>query len=109
MTDNSIGWVARPKHNPNPAPHEEVFLRRGKFKKASNMNYAMNVSCRVEEKLLKTERHPDWSDDDETNAYYEALAEVIDEDEGRTWANGNIRIGDYILIIDSDTRVPADW
>ena len=73
------------------------------------MNYAMWVSTRVEDKLSKIDRHPDWSEEDETNAYYEVLAEVIDEDEGRTWANGNIRIGDYILIIDSDTRVPLDW
>jgi len=73
------------------------------------MNYAMWVSTRVEDKLSNIARHPDWNEEDETNAYYEVLAEVIDEDEGRTWANGNIRIGDYILIIDSDTRVPLDW
>ena len=24
------------------------------------------------------------------------------------WADGNIRVGDYILLIDSDTRVPSD-
>jgi hypothetical protein len=69
----------------------------------------MWCSCRVEDKLRDVIRHYAWSEEDETNAYYEALAEVIDEDEGRTWANGNIRIGDYILIIDSDTRVPFDW
>jgi len=107
--EHGIGWVARPKHNPNPKPDEEIFLRRGKFKKASNMNYAMWVSARVEDKLLAIERHSEWSSDDETNLYYEILADIIDEDEGRTWANGNIRIGDYILIIDSDTRVPLDW
>jgi len=39
--EHNIGWVARPKHNPKPKEGEEVFLRRGKFKKASNMNYAM--------------------------------------------------------------------
>ena len=31
--EHGIGWVARPKHNPTPAPNEEMFLRRGKFKK----------------------------------------------------------------------------
>lgn len=31
--EHNIGWVARPKHNPNPKPHEEGFVRRGKFKK----------------------------------------------------------------------------
>ena len=34
------------------------------------------------------------------------MSEVVDEDEGRTWADGNIRMGDYILLVDSDTRVP---
>ncbi len=33
---------------------------------------------------------------------------MLHEDEGRTWAEGFIRVGDYILIIDSDTRVPQD-
>ncbi|KAI1411341.1 glycosyl transferase family group 2-domain-containing protein [Hypoxylon sp. FL1857] len=99
--DHSIGWVARPKHG------ENGFLRRGKFKKASNMNFALMISCKVEEKLALRERGPEWSQGDEALAYEKALKEVIEED-GRAWADGNIRVGDYILIIDSDTRVPAD-
>lgn len=106
--EHNIGWVARPKHNPKPAEGEEVFLRRGKFKKASNMNYALGVSNRVEEKLLLLHRSETWTQDDEVAAYRNALAEVVAEDEGRTWADGNIRVGDYILLIDSDTRVPKD-
>ncbi|KAL2134986.1 hypothetical protein VTI74DRAFT_10213 [Chaetomium olivicolor] len=99
--DHSIGWVARPKHG------ENGFKRRGKFKKASNMNFALMISCRVEEKLEAIQRTPDWSQHDEAQAYERALKEVLEED-GRAWADGNIRIGDYILLIDSDTRVPAD-
>ncbi|KAK5655991.1 hypothetical protein OQA88_5129 [Cercophora sp. LCS_1] len=99
--DHSIGWVARPKHG------ENGFLRRGKFKKASNMNFALMISCKVEEKLEAIHRTPDWSQHDEALAYERALKEVLEED-GRAWADGNIRVGDYILIIDSDTRVPAD-
>jgi membrane glycosyltransferase len=106
--EHNIGWVSRPKHNPKPKNGEEVFLRRGKFKKASNMNYAMWVSNRVEDKLNALERHEGWTQEHEAAAYHDALVEVIDADEGRTWADGNIRIGDYILIIDSDTRVPTD-
>ena len=106
--EHNIGWVARPKHNPKPDDGSEVFLRRGKFKKASNMNYAMWASTRVEEKLLNVNRQEGWTQEDEANAYREALGEVVEEDQGRTWADGNIRIGDYILIIDSDTRVPTD-
>ena len=106
--EHNIGWVARPKHNPKPKEGEEVFLRRGKFKKASNMNYALWASNRVEDKLSGIQRHEGWSSEDESSAYREALDEICEEDQGRTWTDGNIRMGDYILLIDSDTRVPTD-
>ncbi|CAK7204820.1 hypothetical protein SEUCBS139899_007582 [Sporothrix eucalyptigena] len=99
--DHSIGWVARPKDG------ENGFQRRGKFKKASNMNYALMISCRVEEKLRQYHRGPQWTQQHEARAYEHALRAVLAED-GRAWADGNIRVGDYILIVDSDTRVPAD-
>jgi len=105
---NRIGWVARPKHNPKPAEGEEVFIRAGKFKKASNMNYAMAISARVEDKLLQSARPTGWTQTNEQNLYYECLDTIKMEDQGRTWAGGNIRMGDYILLIDSDTRVPED-
>lgn len=106
--EHNIGWVARPKHNPKPKEGEEGFLRRGKFKKASNMNYAMWASVRVEEELASVHRSDGWTQEDEATAYRDALCDIVEHDQGRTWADGNIRIGDYILIIDSDTRVPAD-
>ncbi|PHH92996.1 hypothetical protein CDD83_2485 [Cordyceps sp. RAO-2017] len=99
--DHSIGWVARPRHG------ENGFLRRGKFKKASNMNFGLMISCKVEERLQALERPAEWSQHDEAQAYEQALKEVLEAD-GRAWADGNIRVGDYILLIDSDTRVPAD-
>jgi hypothetical protein len=102
--EHNIGWVGRPKHDPKGSG----FVRPGKFKKASNMNYAMNVSARVEDKLTRISRHARWNDQLEEEAYRDALDQVIKEDQGRTWADGNVRIGDYILIIDSDTRVPED-
>ncbi|KAL9005472.1 MAG: hypothetical protein Q9188_001750 [Gyalolechia gomerana] len=106
--ENRIGWVARPKHNPKPAEGETAFIRAGKFKKASNMNYAMAVSARVEEKLRVVQRGPNWNQEMENYAFEQCLQQVKDEDQGRTWAEGNVRIGDYILLIDSDTRVPQD-
>ena len=106
--ENHIGWVARPKHNPNPQDGEPMFVRAGRFKKASNMNHGLTISVRVEEKLAELQRRNRWDDSDETAAYQECLQAVLDEDEVRTWAEGNIRIGDYILIVDSDTRVPQD-
>lgn len=105
---NRIGWVARPKHNPKPADGQPAFIRAGKFKKASNMNYAMAVSSRLEDKLLQHERHSGWTQADEQRLYHDCMENIKEEDEGRTWAGGNVRMGDYILLIDSDTRVPED-
>lgn len=105
--EHSIGWVGRPKHNPKPQDTEKAFLRRGKFKKASNMNYALMISNKVEEKLLLVEHAQDWTQEQDYSAYNEVLAQVLAE-EGHAWAEGNIRVGDYILLIDSDTRVPVD-
>jgi hypothetical protein len=90
--DHGIGWVARPKHGTGG------FQRRGKFKKASNMNFAMDISCKLEEKLKTIERHQDWSSTDEAEATAWALEQTVAEDGGIAWADGNIRIGDYILI-----------
>jgi len=106
--EHGIGWVARPKHNPKPEGDEPVFLRRGKFKKASNMNYALMISNKVEDKLAQFDRPASWTQDDEYAAYDKCLADVLVEEEGRAWAEGNVRVGDYILLIDSDTRVPVD-
>ena len=44
--DHNIGWVARPPHSSAP----DGFKRAGRFKKASNMNYGLLLS-------LKLERH----------------------------------------------------
>jgi hypothetical protein len=102
---NGIGWVARP-------PHSKDFQRAGKFKKASNMNFALNISCCMEDKLKRMDRHADWSASDEGEATEWALEQTLIEEEKRNgvqaFAGGNVRVGDYILIIDSDTRVPKD-
>jgi len=37
--DHNIGWVARPGHSKEP----DGFKRAGRFKKASNMNYGIQV------------------------------------------------------------------
>ena len=89
--DHSIGWTARPKHG------LDGFLRRGKFKKASNMNFGLMLSCNVEEKLLQYQRDRDWTQADAAQAYEACLKDVLEEN-GRAWADGNIRIGDYIVL-----------
>ncbi|KAI0070924.1 hypothetical protein K474DRAFT_1607813 [Panus rudis PR-1116 ss-1] len=46
--NHGIGWVARPKHD-DSSP--EGFKRAGRFKKASNMNYGLSLSLKVEKHL----------------------------------------------------------
>jgi cellulose synthase/poly-beta-1,6-N-acetylglucosamine synthase-like glycosyltransferase len=99
--DHGIGWTARPKHG------DDGFVRKGKFKKASNMNYGLMLSNIVEEKLASFARDESWNSNDEAREYDRCLKEALQEN-GRAWADGNIRVGDYILLVDSDTRVPTD-
>jgi len=40
--DHNIGWVARPPHS----NESDGFKRAGRFKKASNMNYGLQVCLR---------------------------------------------------------------
>ncbi|KAF1837671.1 hypothetical protein BDW02DRAFT_107269 [Decorospora gaudefroyi] len=106
--EHSIGWVARPRHDPKAEHGSKPFVRQGKFKKASNMNYALAMSCRVEELLAASDRQEGWTQLDENNIYKESMEVAMSERAGESWADGNIRVGDYILLIDSDTRVPSD-
>ena len=71
------------------------------------MNFAMNLAYNVEERLSQIDRPEGWTDEDEDEAYQEVLEQVVIAD-GRAWAAGDIRIGEIILIVDSDTRVPED-
>ncbi|KAH0828624.1 glycosyl transferase family group 2-domain-containing protein [Lanmaoa asiatica] len=45
---HNIGWVARPAHTYNAKTNLKGFKRAGRFKKASNMNYALELSLRME-------------------------------------------------------------
>jgi len=65
------------------------------------MNYGMNLSCIVEDKLLKVDRNEFWNQENEAQAYEQCLKEALDEN-GRAWADGNIRIGDYIILSEFD-------
>jgi hypothetical protein len=102
--DNNISWVSRPKNN-----DESGYIRKGKFKKASNMNFALNVANRVEDELLsllqETLEKTDMIDAMEEEALYCRALDRILETDARVRASGDIRIGELILIVDSDTRV----
>jgi hypothetical protein len=106
-SNQDIGWVARPPHN------QDGFIRAGRFKKASNMNYGLALSMRMEEILLSLQAsggpNP-FGEDDEIELEERALQMAIDETNGMAWAKGGrqLRVGEIILIVDSDTQVPED-
>ena len=66
----------------------------------------MNLANIVERRHLQIERNNARSEADEKVASEQILEQVLQR--GYAWATGDIRLGDIILIIDSDTRVPAD-
>ena len=61
------------------------------------MNFGLMLSCKVEDKLLQHPRTESWTQTDEATAYETCLKEVLEENH-RAWADGNIRIGDYIVL-----------
>lgn len=67
------------------------------------MNFGLMISCKVEEKLLMIDRPHDWTQADEAHSYERCLKEVLEERE-IAWADGNIRVGDYILL--SELHLP---
>lgn len=110
--NHNIGWVARPPHN---SVDPEGFKRAGKFKKASNMNYGLQLSLKLEKFLAQLEA--EGAEDDleeclEDRAMKMARDEIFEESGRRfqPWcANGkSIRVGQLILIIDADTIIPED-
>jgi hypothetical protein len=118
--NHGIGWVARPKQD----DAEGGFKRRGRFKKASNMNYGLALSLKMEEiiRRLQIERGEkqslagsssppdDEAEDIEEQALRMAIEETYEESGKRfqPWAQNAkaLRIGEIILIVDSDTLVP---
>ena len=156
--NHGIGWVARPKHDETA----DGFKRAGRFKKASNMNYALSLSLILEKHLeaLQTQEKQRLSRDNSTSVHRNAredrqygmqyqdhdgdeqgiveanrdvsstssatdewedleekalmmAIEEVYENSGRRWrpwaANGRAcRVGEIILIVDSDTVVPED-
>ncbi|KIM25812.1 hypothetical protein M408DRAFT_204530 [Serendipita vermifera MAFF 305830] len=140
--NHGIGWVARPGHSSEP----DGFKRAGRFKKASNMNYALKISLKMEEHLTHlmrdpqalrtakmasqlakaTQRHQNQQspmygyemEEEEVDEPIEELAlraamdDVFAETGNRfqPWGAGGraLRVGEIILIVDSDTIVPED-
>ncbi|KAL4071885.1 glycosyl transferase family group 2-domain-containing protein [Scleroderma citrinum] len=112
--NHNIGWVARPKHDSAPGG----FKRAGRFKKASNMNYGLALSLKLEKhlKILEESEALGKLDDEEGSLEDRALEMAIEEtyeESSQSWkpwaSNGkSLRIGEIIMLVDSDTIVPED-
>lgn len=110
--NHNIGWVARPKHDNTPGG----FKRAGRFKKASNMNYGLALTMKLEKHLKDLEEAEalgnleDFDGSLEDYALEMAIEETYEESgqKWRPWAsNGkSLRMGEIILLVDSDTIVP---
>lgn len=114
---HGIGYCARPPNRQNPptrhfwqrktdenadarkvSPPQALanaigFERKGKFKKASNMNYSLDFSCRVEDELHRLTAEyciskrcsdEDLTSEDDDDLYQQALANMLASDDGRT-------------------------
>lgn len=113
--DHNIGWVARPAHSSSP----DGFKRAGRFKKASNLNYGLALSLKLEKHLKalqEAEERGELESSDGTSLEDRAMHMACDEvfaETGEKWkpwaSNGkSIRIGEIILLVDADTVVPED-
>ncbi|KAI0288324.1 glycosyl transferase family group 2-domain-containing protein [Russula brevipes] len=134
---NGIGWVARPADGESSANGDgTTFVRAGRFKKASNMNYALALSRKTERHLkemmasgetaigmsarvsLSAEGSGSSEDGHTLPASLEerALIRAVEEtweESGKRWKpwakNGRAcRVGEIVLLVDSDTVVPED-
>lgn len=88
---NNIAYCARPPHK------KDGYIRYGRFKKASNMNFCLNLSEQVSNLVEQEGLHLE-----------DALKRVSDECPHNVFMNGDVQIGAFILLVDSDTRVPED-
>jgi hypothetical protein len=114
--DNDMGWVARPAHD----RFEGGFKRRGRFKKASNMNYGLALSLKMEKHIRRLREEEgsvmDGTASDgaieviEEQALRLAIEETFEESGQlhRPWAHNAraLRIGEILLMVDSETVIP---
>lgn len=108
-SDHNIGWIARPPHSNDP----DGYKRAGRFKKASNMNYGLQLSLCMEKHILELEAAGFDGDISLEDRALELAVEETYEATGRKWKPWaknarSLRIGEVILIVDSDTIVPED-
>lgn len=101
--ENDVTWVARPANG-----HDD-YIRRGRFKKASNLNFtcqiAIDIEARIQKALLES---PDIGEHERRSMSEALLDECLHARHPASEGSGDVRIGEFILLVDSDTRVPED-
>lgn len=132
---HGIGWVGRPADGELSANGDGTkYIRAGRFKKASNMNYGLELSRKAERHLKdmaaagetsttmsgrvslfgegsgSSENSQALLASLEERALLRAIEETCEES-GKRWKpwakNGRAcRIGEIVLLVDSDTLVP---
>ncbi|KAH9975273.1 glycosyl transferase family group 2-domain-containing protein [Lactifluus volemus] len=134
---NGIGWVARPPEGEQSANSDGTkYARAGRFKKASNMNYGLALSRKAERHLRDMAAEGETGPATSSRASFSgegsglsesdqalpasleerALVRAVEEtweESGKRWKpwakNGQAcRIGEIVLLVDSDTLVPED-
>ncbi len=68
------------------------------------MNFGLRVAMTVETLFAERSRLEGQS----ATLYQSLLQEVLNGSDGLIWAGGDLGLGDIILIIDADTRIPPD-
>lgn len=103
--EDNITWVGRPKHG------KDGFIREGRFKKASNLNFTYDVLLKAEQ-MVEQYRDPQTGlltdGQTEVEAYNACLQQVLADIHPDACGSGTDRFGELILMVDSDTRVPLD-
>lgn len=102
--ENNMTWVGRPKHG------KDGFIREGRFKKASNLNFTYDVLLKTEDLIAEKKRFGVRNDQMMTDKqlYNACLQEVCADIHPDACGFVSDTFGDYILMVDSDTRLPID-
>lgn len=90
--ENKTGFTARSTEG-----------RRGLFKKASNMNFGMRLSDLVAQEIEEARL-----DSENPAQQKEALARVIRRQNLPCHAEGDISLGEFIVLLDKDSVIPED-
>ena len=111
-SETGLAWVARPRHG--TLIGYTCFIRKGKFKKASNLNNACYVALETQERMRAADANNTFgnltpnsipSTDRDLVEYIGALSRTSTVN----WTGGDVRLGEILFCIDSDCRFPSNF